>query len=121
MIGRGAIRNPWIFQQFRELRSGEAPFVPGGRDVLDYVQRLYDAVHLPGFKDAAHVTRMKKFMNYLGLGVEPSGRFLHEIRRAASTAEFFRVCTAFLDHDHPMPLEPFPLALREGDLLEGAH
>jgi len=34
-------------------------------------------------------------------------------------AGLFRVCEEFLDHDQPMPLEPFPLALKEGDLMAG--
>lgn len=121
MIGRGAIRNPWIFRQFRGIRRGEPPFVPDGRDVLGYVRELHEAVARPWFNDLSHVTRMKKFMNYLGLGVEPTGRFLNEIRRVTTSADFFRVCATFLDHDLPMPLEPFPVPLKAGDLLEGAH
>jgi hypothetical protein len=60
-------------------------------------------------------------MNYLGLGVDPAGQFLHEIRRVTSEAEFFRVCTRHLDHSDPMPLEPFDLALKPGDVMAGAH
>ncbi len=52
--------------------------------------------------------RMKKFMNFIGDGV--SENFLHEIRRVATTADFFRVCEHFLAHDEPMPLEPVSLA-----------
>ena len=57
----------------------------------------------------AQVQKMKKYMNYLGLGVEPTGQFLHQIRRVATRADFFRVCQEFLSHDRPMPLEPFAL------------
>ena len=35
-------------------------------------------------------------------------KFLHDIRRVTNTADFFRVCEAFLDHDEPMALEPLP-------------
>src|ERR1041385_6484148 len=38
MIGRGAIRNPWLFHQIRQRQRGENLFVPRGCDVLDYVQ-----------------------------------------------------------------------------------
>jgi hypothetical protein len=75
----------------------------------------------PGVRESAQVQKMKKYMNFLGLGVEPSGRFLHDIRRVATAAEFFRVCEIHLGHDRPMPLEPFPLALKETDVLAGAH
>ena len=53
---------------------------------------------------------MKKFMNYLGEGVSENGQFLHEIRRAVTKSDFFRICGTHLDHDQPMPLEPSGLA-----------
>jgi tRNA-dihydrouridine synthase B len=121
MIGRGAIRNPWLFQQIRQHRRGEPIFRPSGRDVLHYVRTLYEAVCFDAVPESAHVQKMKRYMNFLGLGVEPEGRFLHDIRRAATRAEFFRVCETFLDHEDPMPLEPFAIALKETDVLAGAH
>jgi hypothetical protein len=62
---------------------------------------------------------MKKYMNFIGLGVEPTGAFLHAIRRVTTRDDFFAVCRAFLDHEEPMPLEPFPLALKERDVMAG--
>jgi tRNA-dihydrouridine synthase B len=119
MIGRGAIRNPWLFRQIREHQRGEAIFIPRGTEVLDYVRALYQAVCSPGARESAQVQKMKKYMNYLGVGVEPTGQFLHQIRRVTTTADLFRVCVEFLDHGRPMPLEPFPLALKDGDLMAG--
>jgi nifR3 family TIM-barrel protein len=107
MIGRGAIRNPWLFEQIRARRRGEAPVLPKGRDVLDYIRTLYDAVCTPGVRESSQVQKMKKYLNYVGVGVEPTGRFLHDIRRVMTRADFFRVCEEHLDHDEPMPLEPF--------------
>jgi hypothetical protein len=53
------------------------------------------------------------------VGVEPTGQFLHQVRRVTTAADLFRICQEFLDHDRPMPLEPFPLALKETDLMAG--
>ena len=47
MIGRGVIRNPWLFRQIREHQRGEAIFIPRGTDVLAYVRALYEAVCSP--------------------------------------------------------------------------
>ena len=107
MIGRGAIRNPWIFHQIRQQRRGETLFVPAGHDVLGYVRALYDAVCSPDVRELSQVQKMKKYLNYLGAGVEPTGQFLHQIRRVTTKADFFRVCEDFLNHDRAMPLEPF--------------
>ena len=106
MIGRGAIRNPWIFHQIRQHRRGETIFVPTGLDALQYVRDLYAAVCSPDVKESCQVQKMKKYMNFIGAGVDEEGAFLHQIRRVQTKGEFFRVCEAFLQHDRPMPLEP---------------
>lgn len=108
MIGRGAIRNPWLFGQIRQQRRGEPLYLPCGREVLHYVHALYEAVCSPDVSESAQVMKMKKYLNFIGLGVEPTGQFLHQIRRVSTKADFFRVCHEFLDHDRLMPLEPFP-------------
>lgn len=108
MIGRGAIRNPWLFSQIRQHLRGESVFVPRGVEVLNYVRALYEAVCSPDVPESAHVQKMKKYMNYLGDGAEPTGQFLHQIRRVSKKSEFFHVCEEFLDHNRPMPLEPPP-------------
>jgi tRNA-dihydrouridine synthase len=115
MIGRGAIRNPWLFDQIRQQLRGEKIKLPTGRGVLGYVRELWDAEVTSGVREPAQVQRMKKFMNFVGEGV--GGKFLHEIRRVTTQAGFFRVCEDFLDHGEPMTLEP---AAQTGEALSGA-
>ncbi|MFA6560370.1 MAG: tRNA-dihydrouridine synthase family protein [Verrucomicrobiia bacterium] len=110
MLGRGAVRNPWLFQQIRQHLRGKPVFQPRGRDVLAYVRALYEAIVLPGVREATQVHAMKKYLGFLGVGVEPSGKFLHDICRVTTKADFFRVCETFLGHDEPMALEPFASA-----------
>jgi tRNA-dihydrouridine synthase len=121
MIGRGAIRNPWLFDQIRQHLRGETVSHPAGRDVLAYVHRLFDATTTPVVRESAQVQKMKKYMNFLGLGVEPTGQFLHRIRRCDTRAGFFAICAEFLSHDDPMPLDPFPLQFQPNDVLAGEH
>jgi len=121
MIGRGAIRNPWLFEQVRQHRRGEPIARPTGRDVFDYVEALYEAVCSPEVAEFQQVERMKRYMNFLGLGVEPSGAFLHQIRRVTNRHDFFRVCSEFLDHGRSMPLEPLALELKRTDVMAGAQ
>lgn len=121
MIGRSAIRNPWIFFQARQCLRGAPIRQPSGREVLSYVTALYESVCPPGMPERARVQKLKKYLNYLGMGVEPTGQFLHRIRRATSKADFFAVCREYLEHGQPMPLEPFPLNLKAADLLAGEH
>lgn len=116
MVGRGAIRNPWIFEQTRMAFLGETPRLPTGREVSRYITELYHEVKPPNVRESALVQKMKKYMNYLGLGVDPGGQFLHEIRRASSETGFFAICDKFLSHDEPMPLEPFKTLIDPGGL-----
>jgi tRNA-dihydrouridine synthase B len=108
MIGRGAVRNPWMFSQIRELHQTGDFTMPTGRAVLDYVHQLYDAVCSPDVTELQQVQKMKKYANFIGMGVDPSGQFLHDIRRASRKEEFFAICKTALDHSDPMPLEVFP-------------
>jgi tRNA-dihydrouridine synthase B len=117
MIGRGAIRNPWLFQQIRQHLRNESSFVPTGRDVLEYVRALYDAVCSPDVREFAQVEKMKKYMNHLGLGVKPSEPFLFQIRRVQTKEDFFRVCEEFLDHNRAMSLEPISMGSKETDVV----
>ena len=111
MIGRGAIRSPWLFDQIRAELRGEPVAFPTGRTVLAYIRELWDSEITPGVKESSQVMRMKKFMNFIGEGLPAP--FLHDIRRVDTTAAFFAVCERALDHDRPMPLEPLPQTASE--------
>ena len=112
MIGRAAIRNPWIFRQLRQRQAGEPIFRPRLKDVHRYVEDLYEAMSRPSIPETAQVARMKKFLNFVGLGVDPEGRFLHEMRRTRSRSELFGACSRHLledgKADAPFPDEPHP-------------
>lgn len=107
MIGRGAIRSPWLFTQIRQRLRGEAVRHPTGRDVGGYIRALWDTQASFATAEKTHCDRMKKFLNYLGEGVP--GPFLQQVRRSQTAAEFERICRDFLDHDRPMPLLPAEL------------
>jgi tRNA-dihydrouridine synthase B len=117
MIGRGAIRNPWIFDQIRRHLAGLPIPYPTGLQVLAYIDDLYEAVCAPDIRESQQVQKMKKYLNFIGLGVEPTGAFLHAIRRAETRSEFFRLCAEHLSHDDPMPLVPFEIPLAPQDVL----
>jgi len=106
MIGRGVIRSPWLFDQIRQRLRGNPVTYPSGRDVIEYITALWESQASFAAPEKIQVERMKKFMNYLGEGVGVEGQFLHQIRRAATRTDFFRICSEYLDHDQVMRLEP---------------
>jgi len=72
--------------------------------VLGYIRALWESQVTLGTSERAQCERMKKFMNHIGDGMDD--KFLHQIRRAATRDDFFRICREFLDHRQPMNLEP---------------
>jgi len=110
MIGRSAIRNPWIFRQIRSHLAGErVPRVPMS-EVRHYVDRLHRATGADGLREESHLSCMKKFLNFVGQGVDPDGRFLYQMRRTQTMAALFEVCDRhLLDPANPwFADEPFP-------------
>lgn len=107
MIGRSCIRNPWIFRQLREHFASEPVFQPTLGDVRVYIEDLIQATSRPGLDGLYHINHMKKFLNFVGLGVDADGQFLHEMRRARSKAELDAICDRHLIDDGRAVL-PFP-------------
>lgn len=108
MIGRGAVRNPWMFQQIRQLQRGEPVEYPTGRKVLAYIHDLFETISHPDCTDTQQVQKMKKYMNFLGAGI--SDEFLHDIRRVNHRVDFFAICERALDHDETLTLDTIPKA-----------
>lgn len=107
MIGRGAIRNPWIFSQLKAAFLKEPIYQPTYTDLLNYISLLWEETaaefHAP-FDEVKHVHKMKRYMNYITQGVHPD--LEEKIRRAKSQAEFFSLCQDYLSSESPLP--PLP-------------
>ncbi len=113
MIGRHAIRNPWIFRQCRQRFSGQAVSAPTLADVREYVERLYRATAATRALDTderAQVCKLKRYLNFIALGVDAHGAFLHAVRRAETESDLFRVCDEHLlrEPDKVFADEPYP-------------
>ena len=105
MIGRGAVRNPWLFGQIRQHQRGEPVTLPTGRQVLDYIRQLYEVVTDAAFTETERVHRVKKHLNFLGPGLPDATGFLHAMRRTTTLPDLLDVCAAHLEHEKGMTLE----------------
>jgi tRNA-dihydrouridine synthase C len=106
MIGRGAIRNPWLFSQITAAFEKSPPFEPSYRDLWTYIHELSEelAREAPSFEPLGHIQRMKKTLIYICDGIHPD--FEHAIHRMKTPDEFDRILQAHLDHATPMPALP---------------
>jgi tRNA-dihydrouridine synthase len=97
MIGRGAIRNPWIFEQIREAWTmGDVRTKPTLADLREYIERLDRETTIPGITEAGHVGKMKKYLGYIAPGVGGSDAFWDELKPALTLKELFRICDRHL-------------------------
>ena len=69
--------------------AGDDPDCTHGAHIISTVRRAESGIGIFG-----------------GEGVGTGGQFLHQIRRAETRDNFFRICREFLDHDQPAKLEP---------------
>jgi tRNA-dihydrouridine synthase B len=92
MIGRGALRNPWIFQQLEALRSGQDPLLPSGDDVLAH----YDALDemLRRHREQSPLGMLKEQVRYLARIVGDGPELMRAALRAATEAEMRAVLRA---------------------------
>ena len=102
MLGRGAIRNPWLFDQLRGTRNTP----PSRKELLAYIETLFEetARTVRNFDPVKHVMKMKKYLRYIVQGIDE--QFEQRIYRCSTPEEFSQTCLEFLNSDCQIP--PLP-------------
>lgn len=97
MIGRGALRNPWIFSQIIELASGKPMRQPTATDRARLVERHLDMMIAYVADDERTVHLLKRYLCAYAGGLPGAGAFRARINRAeqldglvADALSFFR-------------------------------
>jgi tRNA-dihydrouridine synthase B len=96
MVGRSAIRNPWIFKQIRAALTGAEIAVVTLEQVRGYIDRLYQMPKVKVVPEKSRVSHLKMYLNYIGQSVDAEGGFLREMRRAQTEVELFGICDRYL-------------------------
>lgn len=106
MLGRGAIRSPWLFEQLRASFEGREVKQASRRDLHFYIRRLFDEVasEWTDYEERRHVNKMKKYMVYIAQGLDEE--FEYKIRRTHTASEFHSICDDFLLSDTLLPALP---------------
>lgn len=68
MIGRGAIKNPWVFRQVLAEFAGEPPFVVDAAEKRRVLVGYFETVRREFRSDRGALGRMKKIANYFSSG-----------------------------------------------------
>jgi tRNA-dihydrouridine synthase len=109
MIGRSAIRNPWIFQQIRDRLANQPVKVVTLADVYQYIQHLFVITSREELREKSHINCLKKFLNFIGTGIDAEGQFLAGMRLVQSKQGLFELCDRHLltNPDLPFAIEPY--------------
>jgi tRNA-dihydrouridine synthase len=89
MVGRGALRNPWIFEQIEALVRGTPAPRPNGDDVLDHYDHLSDV--LGGTHPQNTLGMLKEQVRYLARIVADGQELAKAALRSSSATEMRRV------------------------------
>ncbi len=96
MIGRPAMRNPWIFQQIDDLRAGREPFAPSGDDLLAWLHEV-SAIYARVFhKKRGPIGKLKELVRWFGRAVDDEGAFRRIALRIHTVDELHRVAEEHL-------------------------
>lgn len=117
MIGRPALRNPWIFLQLEQLRRGAPVFRPAAADVLGHLERLAAGLeHAWPHSRAGALAPYKEHVTWILRSVATGPALLLRALRAQSVGEL----AGLLDRElRNLPTEAFDLGA-DGSYRHGA-
>lgn len=90
MIGRPAMRNPWIFRQVEELRAGREPFAPDGDALISFLTEVASR-YRPVFGRNT-LGRMKELVRWMGRAVDGEKHFVKAALRQPTVEELLETC-----------------------------
>lgn len=116
MMGRPALRNPWIFQQAADLKAGRTPFEPTGKDLFEWLLKVRTRYEdeLQTLKRGP-IGKMKELLTYLGRAVRDEGNFRKTVLRKQTIDEIIRYAEQTLV---PLGAEALDLAATPVDPIE---
>jgi tRNA-dihydrouridine synthase B len=103
MIGRPALRNPWIFAQIDALRHGRAAPRPSGDDVLAHYDELGEMLRESHVKSPLGM--LKEQVRYLARSVADGGQLMQRALRASTEEEMRAVLAGRLAGEPPEALD----------------
>lgn len=107
MIGRPALRNPWIFRQIAELHAGVEPYRPDGAALLGHIQTVAERYgRVLTRKKQGAIGPLKELLSWVSRAVPDDRTFHRQVLRLQSVSEILAYC------EHTL----LPLAASELDL-----
>lgn len=94
MIGRGSLKNPWIFQESLLKLNNENKTV--SRDIISLVNRLRE-IYGEFFDERIAMLQVKKFSSWFSSGFPGSAQFRKNLFSSKDPDELWRVITTYFE------------------------
>lgn len=115
LIGRGALRNPFIFKQANAILSGQAEFHPSAEDYLELL-RVQKKL-LEEESKAVCLLHGKKFLSWYSAGFRNSSQFRKEVFSLRTSEEVWELGVRFFEEN----LNERNLMFLQESFLMGGH
>lgn len=96
MIGRGAMGNPWIFREIRDLQAGRGKTAASMEELRGMIFRHYDLM-LETKPEHIAVREMRKYIGWYIRGLKGSARFRAEINRCPDAGTAMDLIRSFFE------------------------
>jgi nifR3 family TIM-barrel protein len=94
MIGRQALRSPWIFKQIRELENGGSPIDPDLKDRRGWLNSYWQWIE-ENYQGPAQIRALRRTLFVLTRGLTASGEFRQNVAQAPTKE---RLATLFEEY-----------------------
>ena len=91
MIGRPAIRNPYIFAQIEALEKGHEPYAPNGQDFVAHLQLCIDVYRDVFKEDRIVIGRLKEQLRWMGRTIYDERDFRTKVLRTQTLDEMMEM------------------------------
>jgi len=105
MVGRPALRNPWIFRQIAELSAGSPPFRPSGADLVGHLRALHALFGRTAGPAARPLGALKEHLGYLARALPDGGAFRRRALRLEDPAAILALAERELGQLPPEALD----------------
>jgi tRNA-dihydrouridine synthase len=105
MIGRGALRNPWLFRQLQETAAGEAPVAPTPAMVMAFMRQMaedWSVLAKPPGNPAFMLAKLKNVLNFW------DAEAFNQLKRTGSLDEFYAALDRYLQANSPFAVPQGP-------------
>ena len=96
MIGRGALANPWIFQQSRQSFAGQEIYLPDADAIYQFYEKLSSAFADQYTTEKAVLTKTKEMLMYFSINLRDAGAFRKLIGRSMSLTDILNNFNSYI-------------------------